>query len=169
MGDPSGAAQGFVCGAQWRYQRDREDCDAGISTSPARSRPRPSLVVRQGLSAVAVDAAANRNPGCVRRPRGRCDGIHYCRRRRKVHGEIQSSRPRLNRGRMRIYENLFIVKPDATEEDIDHLVEQMSKSVTTAGGTIDKVDKWGKRRLAYKIEKHREGSYILMQFTAEPA
>jgi small subunit ribosomal protein S6 len=70
---------------------------------------------------------------------------------------------------MRIYENLFIVKPDATEEEIDHLVEQMSKSVTTNGGTIDKVDKWGKRRLAYRIEKHREGSYILMQFTAEPS
>jgi small subunit ribosomal protein S6 len=70
---------------------------------------------------------------------------------------------------MRIYENLFIVKPDATEEEIDHLVDQMSKSVTTAGGTIDKVDKWGKRRLAYRIEKHREGSYVLMQFTAEPA
>jgi small subunit ribosomal protein S6 len=70
---------------------------------------------------------------------------------------------------MRIYENLFIVKPDATEEEIDHLVDQMSKSVTGAGGTIDKVDKWGKRRLAYRIEKHREGSYVLMQFTAEPA
>jgi len=68
---------------------------------------------------------------------------------------------------MRIYENLFIVKPDATEEEIDHLVEQMSKSVTTAGGTIDKVDKWGKRRLAYKVDKHREGNYVLMQFTAD--
>jgi len=70
---------------------------------------------------------------------------------------------------MRIYENLFIVKPDATEEEIDHLVDQMSKSVTASGGTIDKVDKWGKRRLAYRIEKHREGSYVLIQFTAEPA
>ena len=70
---------------------------------------------------------------------------------------------------MRIYENLFIVKPDATEEEIDHLVDQMSKNVTATGGTIDKVDKWGKRRLAYRIEKHREGSYVLMQFTAEPA
>jgi len=70
---------------------------------------------------------------------------------------------------MRIYENLFIVKPDATEEEIDGLVDLMSKHVVTGGGTIDKVDKWGKRRLAYRIEKHREGSYVLMQFTAEPA
>jgi small subunit ribosomal protein S6 len=70
---------------------------------------------------------------------------------------------------MRIYENLFIVKPDATEEEIDHLIEQMSKNVTSAGGTVDKVDKWGKRRLAYRVEKQREGSYVLMQFTAEPS
>jgi small subunit ribosomal protein S6 len=70
---------------------------------------------------------------------------------------------------MRIYENLFIVKPDATEEEIDHLIDQMSKNVTTTGGTIDKVDKWGKRRLAYRIDKHREGTYVLMQFSAEPA
>ena len=68
---------------------------------------------------------------------------------------------------MRIYENLFIVKPDATEEEIDGLIEQLSKNVTTAGGTIDKVEKWGKRRLAYRVEKQREGFYVLMQFTAE--
>ena len=70
---------------------------------------------------------------------------------------------------MRIYENLFIVKPDATEEEIDHLIEQMSKNVTSAGGTVDKVDKWGKRRLAYRVEKQREGSYVLLQFSAEPS
>ena len=69
---------------------------------------------------------------------------------------------------MRIYENLFIVKPDATEEEIDHLVEQMSKNITaTPGGTVDKVEKWGKRRLAYRVEKHREGYYILLTFTAD--
>ena len=69
---------------------------------------------------------------------------------------------------MRIYENLFIVKPDATEEDIDHLIELMSKHVTTGGGTVDKVDKWGKRRLSYRVEKNREGYYVLVQFTAGP-
>lgn len=68
---------------------------------------------------------------------------------------------------MRIYENLFIVKPDATEEEVDSLVEQMSKTVTAAGGTVDKVEKWGKRRLAYRVEKNREGQYVLLQFTAE--
>ena len=38
--------------------------------------------------------------------------------------------------------------------------------VTKAGGTVDKVDKWGKRRLAYRVEKYREGIYVLFQFTA---
>jgi small subunit ribosomal protein S6 len=70
---------------------------------------------------------------------------------------------------MRIYENLFIVKPDVTEEEIDLLIEQLSKNVTAAGGTVDKVEKWGKRRLAYRVEKQREGSYVLLQFTAEPS
>lgn len=68
---------------------------------------------------------------------------------------------------MRIYENLFIVKPDATEEEIDHLIEQMSKNITGSGGTVDKVEKWGKRRLAYRVEKQREGYYVLLTFTAD--
>ena len=69
---------------------------------------------------------------------------------------------------MRIYEELFIIKPDATEEEIDQVIEQMQGVITTAGGTIDKMDKWGKRRLAYRVDKHREGHYVLIQFTAGP-
>lgn len=67
---------------------------------------------------------------------------------------------------MRIYENLFIVRPDATEEEIDHLIEGMTKVVTASGGTVDKTEKWGKRRLAYRVDKNREGFYVLMQYTA---
>jgi small subunit ribosomal protein S6 len=69
---------------------------------------------------------------------------------------------------MRIYEELFIMKPDAPEEEGDAFIEQMKTVVTNAGGTVDKVDKWGKRRLAYKVDKYREGSYVLMQFTSGP-
>ena len=68
----------------------------------------------------------------------------------------------------RIYEELFIVKPDVLEEEVDVYVEQLRTQLTTAGATVDKVDKWGKRKLAYRIEKYREGSYVLFQFTAEP-
>ena len=69
---------------------------------------------------------------------------------------------------MRIYEQLFIAKPDAPEEDIDAFIEQMTAMLTKDGGTVDKVEKWGKRRLAYKVEKFREGFYVLVQFTTGP-
>jgi len=69
---------------------------------------------------------------------------------------------------MRIYEELFIVKPDAPEEEVDGFVEQLRSQLTTAGATVDKVEKWGKRRLAYKVDKYREGSYVLLQFSAGP-
>lgn len=68
----------------------------------------------------------------------------------------------------RIYEELFIVRPDAAEEEVDQVVEQMTGVVTHAGGTVDKMEKWGKRKLAYRVDKHREGYYVLMQFTAGP-
>ncbi len=48
---------------------------------------------------------------------------------------------------MRIYEELFIVKPEVPEEEIDAFIEQMTGHITNAGGTVDKVEKWGKRRL----------------------
>lgn len=69
---------------------------------------------------------------------------------------------------MRIYEELFIVRPDATDEEIDPLVEQLKHVVTNASGTVDKVDKWGVRKLAYRVEKRSEGYYVLLQFTATP-
>jgi small subunit ribosomal protein S6 len=69
---------------------------------------------------------------------------------------------------MRIYEELFIIRPDAPEEEADGLIETMRTQVAAAGGTVDKVEKWGKRRLAYRVGKHREGSYVLVQFSAGP-
>ena len=69
---------------------------------------------------------------------------------------------------MRIYEELFIIKPDAPDEEVDAFVEQLRTHLTALGATVDKVDKWGKRRLAYKVDKYREGTYVLFQFTAEP-
>ena len=69
---------------------------------------------------------------------------------------------------MRIYEELFIVRPDAPEEEVDPFLEQMKGVVTNAGGTVDKVEKWGKRRLAYRVEKFKEGAYVLFQFSSGP-
>jgi small subunit ribosomal protein S6 len=69
---------------------------------------------------------------------------------------------------MRIYEELFIVRPDATDEQVDPVIEQLKSVITSKGGTLDKADKWGMRRLAYRVEKFNEAQYILLQFTAEP-
>jgi small subunit ribosomal protein S6 len=66
---------------------------------------------------------------------------------------------------MRIYEELFIVRADATDEEIDPVIEQLKNIVIQAGGTMDKTEKWGVRKLAYRLQKHTEGQYILLQFT----
>jgi small subunit ribosomal protein S6 len=67
---------------------------------------------------------------------------------------------------MRIYEELFIVKPDVPEEEVDQFVEVVRTQLTAAGATVDKIEKWGKRRLAYRVDKYREGTYVLLEFTA---
>jgi small subunit ribosomal protein S6 len=67
---------------------------------------------------------------------------------------------------MRIYEELFIVRPDASEEEIDAVIGQLENAVTTQGGAVDKTDKWGVRKLAYRVQKRTEGYYVLMQFSA---
>jgi len=69
---------------------------------------------------------------------------------------------------MRIYEELFIVRPDAPEEEIDQLIEQLTASIANHGGNVDKSDKWGVRKLAYRVQKRNEGFYVLLQFTANP-
>jgi small subunit ribosomal protein S6 len=69
---------------------------------------------------------------------------------------------------MRIYEELFIVRPDAPEEEIDQLIEQLTTLIAGQGGNVDKSDKWGVRKLAYRVQKRTEGFYVLLQFTAEP-
>jgi small subunit ribosomal protein S6 len=68
---------------------------------------------------------------------------------------------------MRVYEELFIVRPDATPEEVAPLIEQLKGIITADGGTLDKQENWGTRRLAYKLKKLSEGQYILLVFTAK--
>jgi len=69
---------------------------------------------------------------------------------------------------MRVYEELFIIKPDAPEEEIDGFIDQVKKVIAAGKGTVDKVDKWGVRKLAYRVQKYNEGFYVLVQFSSEP-
>lgn len=70
---------------------------------------------------------------------------------------------------MRVYEELFIIKPDIPEEEADAYIKQVQAVITSGKGTVDKTDKWGTRKLAYRVSKYSEGVYVLIQFTAEPA
>ena len=67
---------------------------------------------------------------------------------------------------MRNYEIMFIVNPNAAEEEIDKLNAQLESIVTSGGGTVEKIEKMGKRRLAYEVDRHREGYYVLFVITA---
>jgi len=69
---------------------------------------------------------------------------------------------------MRVYEELFVVKPDSPEEEVDAYIEQIKGVITTGKGTVDKVDKWGVRKLAYRISKYTEGVYTLVVFSSGP-
>lgn len=62
----------------------------------------------------------------------------------------------------RKYEIGFIVNPEASEEDVKKVVDSVVDIITTAGGTVEKIDEWGRRKFAYPIEKHNEGIYVFI-------
>jgi small subunit ribosomal protein S6 len=69
---------------------------------------------------------------------------------------------------MRDYEVVFIVQPDLEESAIEEIIEKVKGWITTSGGSIDKVEKWGKRNLAYRIRKIREGYYVMIYAKIQP-
>jgi small subunit ribosomal protein S6 len=69
---------------------------------------------------------------------------------------------------MRKYEVMFILSSELTKELVSERVERYTTIITNGGGQLDKVAEWGKRRLAYEVNKQREGYYVLINFTAEP-
>jgi small subunit ribosomal protein S6 len=69
---------------------------------------------------------------------------------------------------MRRYEMMIILDPSLEERTVQPSLDQFLKVVTTAGGSVDKVDVWGRRRLAYEIDKKSEGIYTVVDLTSEP-
>ena len=65
------------------------------------------------------------------------------------------------------YETLFIVDSDLGEEAVRALIDKFT-SLIAANGEIEKIDEWGKRRLAYPINDQNDGYYVLVNFTAAP-
>ena len=67
---------------------------------------------------------------------------------------------------MNKYENLYVINAELSEEEIKSIVEKFAKVITDNGGEIEKIDEWGKRRLAYPINYQTEGYYVLVLFAA---
>lgn len=68
---------------------------------------------------------------------------------------------------MRVYELGFIMKPDLSEQDAQAAINAVTQSLTAGGATIDKVDDWGKRKLAYRVRGFWNGHYVFIQYSAE--
>ena len=70
---------------------------------------------------------------------------------------------------MRRYEMMIILDPALEESTVQPSLDQFLSVVTTGGGSVDKIDVWGRRRLAYEIKKKSEGIYAVVDLTSEPA
>ena len=69
---------------------------------------------------------------------------------------------------MNNYEVMYIIKT-MDEEATNAVISKFEALITNNGGTVEKIDRWGKKRLAYEVKKNLEGFYCLIHFTAEPA
>ncbi len=68
---------------------------------------------------------------------------------------------------MRKYELMYIVKPTLDEENRSELIERLHAILTNNGATVDKVDEWGLRDLAYEIDDFKKGYYVVTTFTSD--
>ncbi len=69
---------------------------------------------------------------------------------------------------MNKYELLYIISSDVAEEQREELIKKFSSYVESKGGTVEGIDKWGMRKLAYPINFKTEGYYVLMNITLNP-
>jgi small subunit ribosomal protein S6 len=71
--------------------------------------------------------------------------------------------------RLTDYELIYIVSPEVTDEELESRIEAVNQFISGRNGTVDEVEKWGKRKLAYPIKHFLEGNYILTRFKISPA
>lgn len=69
---------------------------------------------------------------------------------------------------MRAYEVMYIINPELDEEQTTAVIDKFKGIVENNGSEIVKLDKWGKRRLAYEIKRKRDGFYVLMNLNGTP-
>lgn len=69
---------------------------------------------------------------------------------------------------MRTYEALYIITPDLDDDAVQTVATEVDNLITSNSGAIVRSEIWGRRKLAYEVKKHTEGSYVLTRFEAEP-
>ena len=62
----------------------------------------------------------------------------------------------------------MILPPESDEQVVSAVVERISQPVSASGGKVERIDRWGRKRLAYEIARHEEGYYLLVDVSAEP-
>jgi small subunit ribosomal protein S6 len=70
---------------------------------------------------------------------------------------------------MRAYELLYFVNPALAEEDREATLKRIDTTIVSQNGVVDNVDEWGKRKLAFEVDRMTDGDYILVDFHADPA
>jgi len=70
---------------------------------------------------------------------------------------------------LRDYELVVVIDPEIDEEKLSATLDRISQFVTTRGGEVIDVDRWGKRKLAYPIKRRSEGDYVITHFRLEPS
>ena len=69
---------------------------------------------------------------------------------------------------MRTYEALFIIHPEQGEDEVQTIAKEVENLITADGGSIVRSEIWGKRRMAYEVNRHNEGTYVLIRFESDP-
>lgn len=70
---------------------------------------------------------------------------------------------------MRDYEVLYIVRADLDDEKVQDAVKRVNTLIERSGGTLERTNLWGKRKLAYEVKHQKEGSYVLQDFQFDPS
>jgi small subunit ribosomal protein S6 len=68
---------------------------------------------------------------------------------------------------MQTYETIFIIRPNLTDEEVAKVVEKMKAVVEKSGGAILQAENWGKRKLAYEVEREKKGTYVIFRFNGD--
>lgn len=68
---------------------------------------------------------------------------------------------------MYLYESIFIIRPSLSDDDTNQLIEKMKSLLEKAGASVEIVENWGKKKLAYEIKRERRGTFVYLHFKAE--